>query len=120
MEDEDFEGIARVYGYYIDDDLAGCAALKGSGRACSLEWLAVRRQDRGRGIGRTLVDRVASDARQSGANQLWALAREPDFFLHVGFEEGTLEDSPGPTFDNCRKCSQFRTTCFPRIMVMTL
>ena len=37
LEDGTFEGIVCVYGYYIDDELAGCAALKGSGRVCFLK-----------------------------------------------------------------------------------
>ena len=120
LEDGDFEGIISVYGYYIGDELAGCVALKGSGMACSVEWLAVRRQHRGKGIGRMLVDRIASDARRSGAKQLWALARTPDFFIHIGFVEGSLEASPGPSLDNCRRCDQFRTTCSPKIVVKAL
>ena len=120
LEDGDFEGITSVYGYYIANELAGCVALKDSGNACSVEWLAVRRQHRGKGIGRMLVDKIASDARRSGAKQLWALARTPDFFFHIGFAESSLEASPGPTFDNCRRCDQFRTTCSPKIVVKAL
>ena len=120
LEDGSFEGIASVYGYYIDDELAGCAALKESDRVCSVEWLAVRRQDRCKGIGKMLVDRIASDALENGAGQLWALARAPEFFLHIGFEEGSQEDFPGPGLRTCMKCSQFRATCFPKIMVKTL
>lgn len=120
LEDGEFDKIVCAYGYFIDDELVGCAAMKRSEDTYSVEWLAVREQDRGRGLGRLLVEKVAADAKENGAEELWALARAPEFFLSIGFTLSSLENSPGPTFEVCRKCSQFNIMCFPKIVMKAL
>lgn len=120
LEDGEFDKVVCAYGYFIDDELVGCAAMKRSEGTYSVEWLAVREQDRGRGLGRLLVEKVAADAKEDGAEELWALARAPDFFLRIGFTLCSQEDSPGPTFEVCKKCSQFNITCLPKIVMKAL
>ena len=120
LEDGTFENIVRAYGYFVGDDMAGTIAVKRVGDVFSAEWLSVRSDLRGHGIGRRLVRKAAEHATAGGAKQLWALARAPDFFLRIGFALSSPEDSPGPTFAGCLKCSQYNTSCFPRIVVLNL
>ena len=120
LEDGKFEDIVAAYGCYSRDMLVGCAALKRAGDTYSVEWLAVDDSHRRHGIGRRMVERVASEARSRGATQLWALARAPDFFLRIGFLLSSPEASPGPNLAGCAKCVQYRVNCFPKIVVKDL
>lgn len=120
LEDGKFEDIAVAFGCYSGDRLIGCAAMKRVGGTYSIEWLAVDESHRRSGLGRMMVEKVASEARRQGATHLWALARAPDFFLRIGFTKSAPEDSPGPSLAGCLKCDQYGVTCSPEIVVMEL
>lgn len=120
LEDGTFDDIVVVYGCYSADHLIGCAALKRLKESFSVEWLAVEKSCRNGGVGKRMVERVASEAKARGATRLWALARAPDFFLRIGFMLSSPEESPGPTLAGCIKCSQYRVACFPKIVVKDL
>ena len=120
LEDGEFDGTVRAYGYYIGQELAGCVAMKRSSDTYLVDWLAVRAQDRGKGIGRLLVEKVAEDAKEEGAERLWAIARTPEFFMHMGFAPSSQDVSPVLSFENCRRCPQFNNTCAPKIVTKAL
>jgi len=120
LEDGSFDNVISSYGVFEKGNLRACAALKRAGDVFSVEWLAVSEGLRGQGIGRELVMTVADEARCQGATDLWALARAPDFFLHIGFRPSSESESPGPTFSGCAKCPQYRKTCSPRIVTLRL
>ena len=120
LEDGTFENIDRAYGYFVGDEMAGTVAVKRVGDVFSAEWLSVRSDLRGQGIGATLVRKAVEHAKERGAKRLWALARAPDFFLRIGFSLSAPEDSPGPTFAGCSKCNQYNRSCFPKIVVLDL
>lgn len=120
LEDGTFDDIVRAYGYFVNDEMAGTIAVKRVGDVFSAEWLSVRSDLRGKGIGKDLVRTVAEHARGAGARRLWALARAPDFFLRIGFTLSSPEESPGPTFASCARCGQYNRSCFPKIVVLDL
>jgi N-acetylglutamate synthase-like GNAT family acetyltransferase len=120
LEDGRFDNIVCAFALFIEDEIVGCAAMKVVDDTYSVEWLAVKEEPRGKGLGKSLVDAVAGEAEKSGAHKLWALARAPDFFLSVGFSMSSQEESPGPSFEGCRKCHQYNVSCFPRIVVKAL
>ena len=120
LEDGKFDDIVAAYGCFSGHGLVGCAALKRVGDTFSVEWLAVEDSYRRKGIGRAIVERVASEAKGRGATQLWALARAPDFFMRLGFLQSSQEVSPGPNLAGCAKCGQYQVSCFPRIVVKDL
>lgn len=120
LEDGPFEDIVTIYGFFDEDRIIASAALKRSGDVFSVEWLAVEEGLRKQGYGRRLVSKVADDAKAFGASDLWALARAPEFFLKIGFELRSEDESPGPTHAACSKCRQYKRTCHPRIVVLAL
>jgi N-acetylglutamate synthase-like GNAT family acetyltransferase len=121
LEDGTFEKIIATYGYYVDDELAGCASLKKDGDWYAVEWLAVADGLRGKGIGSMLVRKIETEAKMRGAERLWALARAPRFFEKIGFRQSAPSDRPeGPTLSNCLLCKQYQRDCFPAIMVKNL
>jgi len=118
LEDGTFENIIAAYGYFVNEELMGCVALKKDGDWYAVEWLAVAEDLRGKGLGSMLVRRVESEARMRGAERVWALARAPRFFEKLGFRQINPSDPPdGPTLSNCLLCRQFQQSCFPAIMV---
>lgn len=117
LEDGTFENIVMACGYYIGNELFGCAALKRDGERYAVEWLAVSEPLRRKGVGRMLVKRIEAEARIRGADKVWALARAPRFFESIGFRVASSGESGGPTMSNCLLCSQYEKTCFPAIVV---
>ncbi|MGD9963678.1 MAG: GNAT family N-acetyltransferase, partial [Thermoplasmata archaeon] len=113
LEDGTFENIVMAYGYYIGDELFGCAALKREGERYAVAWLAVSETLRRKGVGRLLVRGIETEARMRGADRIWALARAPRFFERIGFRIASSGESAGPTMSNCLLCSQYQRTCFP-------
>lgn len=120
LEDGGFDDIIGAYGLFEGSSLRACVALRRVRDVFSVEWLAVERGLRRKGIGRRLVLRVAEDAKSLGAKELWALARAPEFFLRVGFVLSSEDESPGPTYAGCAKCPQYRKTCHPKIVALRL
>ena len=120
LEDGTFENVVTAYGYYIGNDLMGCAALKQEGGRYAVEWLAVSEDLRRKGVGRMLVAAVEAEARMRGAERIWALARAPRFFEGIGFRVTTSGESGEPMMSNCMLCSQYQRSCFPAIVVKDL
>lgn len=120
VEEGQLRGIIVAYGLYDRDRLVGSATLEQKDIHTFLEWVAVDESVRGRGAGRALVTAVEDDARGRGMKELWAKARMPGFYERIGFK--VLGDGEvGPkTLDGCRGCPQFRTSCFPAIVVKAL
>jgi len=118
LEDGTFENIIAAYGYFVNEELMGCVALKKDRDWYAVEWLAVADGLRRKGLGSMLVRRVESEAKMRGAERIWALARAPRFFEKLGFRQSSPSDRPeGPTLCNCLLCRQYQQSCFPAIMV---
>ncbi|MFW6202549.1 MAG: GNAT family N-acetyltransferase [Gemmatimonadota bacterium] len=66
--------------------MVGCVALRVHtatlGEVCAV---AVSRECRGRGLGRTLVEAAVSEAAALGLRRVFALTRRPGFFRALGF-----------------------------------
>lgn len=120
VEEGPLRGIIVAYGLYDGDRLVGSATLEQKDIHTFLEWVAVDESLRGRGAGRALVAAVEDDAKDRGMKELWAKARMPGFYERIGFRV-LGDDEIGPkTLDGCKDCPQFRTSCFPAIVVKAL
>ncbi|MEA4934946.1 MAG: GNAT family N-acetyltransferase [Lawsonibacter sp.] len=61
----------RLYLAWLDDQPAGCAALRPMDQGCcELKRLYVRPQFRGHGLGRKLADQIIADAREIGYSHM--------------------------------------------------
>jgi N-acetylglutamate synthase-like GNAT family acetyltransferase len=120
LEDGTFEDVVIAWGYFIGEELVGCAALKNEDGRCAVEWLAVSEGLRGKGLGRMLVGMVEAEARMRGADRIWALARAPRFFERIGFRMASPDAQNRPMMSNCLLCSQYQRSCFPAVVVKQL
>ena len=120
LDDGTFQRTVAAFGYYLFDDLVGCASLNRDGERYSVDWLAVAERMRGKGLGDGLVGMIAKEAKRRGANRLWALARAPEFFKRIGFRRIAADDGIGPELANCLICRQYQKSCFPAIMIKDL
>lgn len=116
LEDGNFDGYDASFGYFVDDTLVGCAALKVKEGLYTVECLAVSEEYRGRGLGRSLIGMIEAEAIAKSANQIWALARAPGFFIRNGYRQMDPESPGGPSMKGCATCPQFNNTCKPAIV----
>jgi N-acetylglutamate synthase-like GNAT family acetyltransferase len=117
LESDHLTGIVSAYGFYLDGELVGCAALKKGGDLFMVECLAVAESMRGRGLGRALVAQIEKKAMASGARKLWAIARQPMFFERIGYRVSPASDPNRPRNDDCMTCPQFGKSCHPALVV---
>ena len=62
----------RLYVVYADGKLAGCIGLKKNDeKSCELKRLYVREEFRRAGIGKTLVEKIISDAKEIGYDRIF-------------------------------------------------
>jgi N-acetylglutamate synthase-like GNAT family acetyltransferase len=116
LEEGSYKDYVLAYGYFVGDELVGCAALKLKEDTFTVECLAVSDRFRGMGMGRSLVEVIEREARARGAKEIWALARAPGFFVHIGFETASRENPSGPSLKGCLTCRQYGRTCRPAIV----
>jgi amino-acid N-acetyltransferase len=87
------------------DRVVGCGALRiyteGLAEICSL---AVDSASHGLGIGRMLVERLISDARELELETVFALTLRPEFFGRLGFQVVAKEEFPLKVWADCRNC----------------
>ncbi len=89
----DGKGLGSVVALHIDMvDLA------------EVQSLVVRKDLRGRGVGRRLVDAVLREARQLDIVRVYALTRLPEFFERNGFRVVDRNELPYKVFKDCIRC----------------
>ncbi len=114
------KGVVLAFGCYSGSRLVGCASLQSIDDQLFLEYVAVDEAFRNRGIGAAVVRMVEEEARSRGLTEMWAKARLPAFYEHVGYRvyEGT---SHGPkSIAECQACPQYHTTCRPALVFKRL
>ncbi len=90
------------------DQLVGCVALEPYPPDGLLRSLAVREDQRGRGLARRLVDQLVERARQRGFTTLYLLTTTAEaLFLHLGWLPTDRAEVP----DAVRQSSEFAALC---------
>lgn len=85
----------------------------------SLGDIAVRGDLHSKGYGRIMQGMVFDEARKLGVKEIWACAKEPDYYIHCGWERNEWDESPNIAI-YCTNCSKRGTVCHPEIMKYTL
>ena len=83
-----------------------------------LDYIAVSKSVRGKGIGRSAFLIVKQRACVLGADKIYLTARSPKFFESMGFKNGSPDCID--MNEGCKGCQQYGTTCVSVPMVLTL
>jgi len=88
--------------------LLGCGALKLYNReVAEIRSLCVAPGIKGRGVGRTLIERLLREAEQLGLTTVFALTLTPEFFLKCGFRLNARENFPMKIAHDCLNCALY-------------
>lgn len=91
-----------------DGALLGCCALHVVwSDLAEVRSLTVREDQRGRGLGRTLVERCLADARALGIPRVFALTYVPAFFHTLGFHDLDKAALPHKVWSDCVRCHKY-------------
>ena len=98
----------EFFGLRDDAGLVGVIGLERHGRAALLRSLAVRDDQRGRGLGTTLVQGLEARAPALGVTELWLLTTTAEpFFRQLGYVPAAREAAPVVV----RATAEFRGIC---------
>ena len=100
-----------------DHLIAACSLVNREGHFV-VEGLAVEEIFRKTGLGKILMNKVYEEVKKQGGSEVILMARKPEFYEKLGFEEVKPEDAPA-IFD-CLGCPQIKNDCFPKNMKKTL
>ena len=99
---------------HTDDVLVGGCVLALRQGKYIIDGIAVTKLFRKFGLGRIMLKKAINEVKSRGGNELYLVARAPEFFRTMGFE--TVDASQAPLFFECAQCPQYLNTCFPEIM----
>jgi amino-acid N-acetyltransferase len=102
----------RIRSFFLYEDesgtIVGVAALHVSwDDLAEIRSLAVAKDHKKKGIGRSLVERCLSDAVKLGVGRVFVLTYIPEFFSRVGFAEFDKARLPHKVWSECLKCGKF-------------
>lgn len=107
----------------MDDSSTGklmaAVTLEIRGGVYSLGDIAVHKDAQSKGYGKILQSVVFDEAKKLGVKEIWACAKEPDYYIHCGWEQMKWEESPNIAV-YCSTCSKRGNSCHPEIMKYTL
>jgi amino-acid N-acetyltransferase len=109
-----------IMGYKAVDGeklIGGCILAKREGEFI-IDGIAVESDYGKTGVGSMLLEKAMEFARGLGGQDLFLVARAPEFFRKHNFQ--TIEREKGPLFFECYTCPQYNKTCFPEVMKRTL
>lgn len=100
--------------------IAGCAELAPlSSSVAEIRSFVVRKESRGLGLGRQLIDELRARARSQGFEQLCAFTHVPAYFARLDFATVAHASVPEKIEADCRHCPLFGT-CGQHAMVTDL
>ena len=100
-----YENVRDFYVYVDESGLGGLVALHiDMVDLAEVRSLVVRRDLRGRGVGRRLVEAVVAEAELLNIARVYALTRLPGFFGHNGFRVVDRGELPYKVFKDCMRC----------------
>ncbi len=100
-------------------ELMAAVTLEIRDGAYSLGDIAVRNGIHSKGYGKIMQSIVFDEARRLGVTELWACAKEPEYYLHCGWEKMPWDESPKISV-YCSTCAKRGTLCHPEIMRYSL
>ncbi len=103
---------------HTDDVLVGGCVLAKRQEKFIIDGIAVTKLFRKFGLGKIMLKKAINEVKKLGGNELYLVARAPEFFRTMGFE--TVDAENAPLFFECAQCPQYQKTCFPEIMRLVI
>ncbi|MDR1246376.1 MAG: GNAT family N-acetyltransferase [Clostridiales Family XIII bacterium] len=97
--------------------IGGCVLALREG-SFIIDGIAVEPEYREFKLGRKMLETAVGEAKLRGANELFLVARAPEFFRKQGFVTVLREDAPN--FFECFTCPQYNASCFPEVMRLVI
>jgi amino-acid N-acetyltransferase len=89
-------------------EVIGCGALKFyNAELAEIRSLCVRPGVQNQGIGRSLTERLLTEAEQFGLKTVFALTTTLEFFAKCGFREVARERFPMKVWRDCLRCDRY-------------
>lgn len=98
--------------------LIGGCVLAMRGGEYIIDGISTEAQYRKEKIGGKLLELALEEARVRGGKEVYLVAKAPGFFRKHGFEE--IEATSVPELFDCLSCPQYRKSCFPEVMRLTV
>ncbi|HYD81143.1 MAG TPA: arsenic resistance N-acetyltransferase ArsN2 [Paucimonas sp.] len=106
----------RLFGFYLDEELAGMVGLECHGDIGLLRSLAVAARHRGTGLGAVMTAHAERRADEFGLDELYLLTMTArDFFERLGYRTARRDEAP----DAIRATQQFSGLCPASSVLMT-
>ncbi len=83
-----------------------------------INGIAVDLPMRKTGIGTIMMKKAIKEVRTLGGSEIWLVAKVPEFFRTLGFENVDAKDAP--QIFGCLSCPQFGNGCKPVIMKLDI
>ncbi len=100
-------------------EMLAAATLELRSGVAALGDIAVQDKVRGNGCGTVMLHTVIEEAQSRGVETLWACAKEPDFYLHRGWQTADWDASPDIAA-YCSTCEKKDSLCHPKKMKLSL
>lgn len=113
----------RDFFVVVDDDgvVVGCCALNIIWEnLAEIRSLVVLPEQRGKKLGRKLVEVCLSEAVTLGIYKVYTLTEKTGFFAHLGFVEESMDNLNQKVFSDCLNCPRFPDHCNEVAMIMEL
>ncbi|MFN3870209.1 MAG: N-acetyltransferase [Aquificaceae bacterium] len=105
-----YEDIRDFWVCEEDGEILGCAALHIVWEdLAEIKSLAVKKEQRGKGIGGMLVEACLREAKELGVKRVFVLTYAQDFFSKFNFEEVEKSKLPHKVWGECINCIKFPT-----------
>jgi len=119
----DLYGSLRDFFVYVDDEgtLVGfCAMHIFWENLAEVRSLYVKSENRGSGIGRTLVEACISEAITLDLLRIFTLTYQTEFFKTLGFVVTDRSELPEKVWSDCFKCPKYPDFCDETAMIIEL
>ncbi len=103
-----YEHIRDFWVYESDGEILGCCALQVVWEdLAELRSFAVRKEFKGRGIGKALISACIEEARELGVSRVFSLTYAKEYFERFGFRVVDKSVLPHKVWSDCVNCVKF-------------
>lgn len=113
----------RDFFVVVDDGgkVVGCCALNIIwDNLAEIRSLVVVPEERGKKLGKKLVEACLSEAVTLGIYKVYTLTEKAGFFAHMGFVQESMDQLNQKVFTDCLNCPRFPDHCNEVAMIMEL